>query len=296
LRLVASLSTGLLAALLTSAITGSLPRMPLTMRGSADAPNSRQQWLIQAGLDVTIGQFAFGSVAAAFAAFAVFLIISGVWTVALVPGMFVGMLPVMYFGRVRQRRLAEVARAWPDGLRDIVATISSGASLQRAIEQMTVSGPQPLRDAFQRFPFLARTVGVVPALEVIKEELADPTTDRVVEVLILAHERGGRIVPDILRELAVATTRDVWTLEEIETQALEQKINSRAVFVLPWIVLVAITFQDGAFRDFYGSGAGTLVVLVGAAMSAMGIWLVARLGREPAEPRVFGGARTGDRT
>ena len=295
MRLVASLGTGLFAALLTAAITGSLPRMPRIVRGGADAPNARQQWLIQAGLHVTTGQFALGSVAAACAAFAVFLIISGVWTVALVPAIFVGMLPVMYFGRVRQRRLAEVARAWPDGLRDIVATISSGASLQRAIEQMTVSGPQPLRDAFRRFPFLARTVGVVPALEVIKEELADPTTDRVIEVLILAHERGGRIVPDILRELAVATTRDVWTLEEIETQALEQKINSRAVFVLPWIVLVAITFQDGAFRDFYGSGAGTVVVLIGAVMSAAGIWLVARLGREPAEPRVFGGARVGDR-
>ncbi len=157
-----------------------------------------------------------------------------------------------------------------------------------------MTGPEPIRRAFARFGFLARTLGVVPALEVIKEELADPTSDRVIEVLILAQERGGVIVPEILRDLAGATTRDIWTLEEIQTQALEQKINSRVVFVLPWFVLIVITLQDGAFREFYGSAAGVLVVAVGALMSGLGIWLVSRLGREPAEPRVFGGAERVD--
>ena len=159
---------------------------------------------------------------------------------------------------------------------------------------MAATGPLPIRRAFSRFGFLARTLGVVPALEVIKEELADPTSDRVIEVLILAHERGGVIVPDILRDLAAATTRDIWTLEEIQTQSLEQKINSRVVFVLPWFVLVVITMQDGAFREFYASSAGIVVVLIGALMSGFGIWLVSRLGREPAEPRVFGGAERAD--
>ncbi len=287
MRLIAAVATGIAAAVAVGVLNGALSVR--VIRSPTGMMDSRQQWLIQAGLGVTTRQFILGSCLAAAGAFGVFLIISGVWVVALVPAVFVGFLPLTYFSRVRQRRLAEVARAWPDGLRDLVASIASGASLQRAIEQMTETGPVPLRSAFRRFPFLARTIGVIPALEVIKEELSDPTSDRVIEVLILAHERGGAVVPDILRELATATTRDVWTIEEIETQTLEQKINSRAVFVLPWLVLIAITFQDGAFRQFYASTAGTLVVLVGAAMSGFGMWLVSRLGREPAEPRVFGG-------
>jgi len=78
-------------------------------------------------------------------------------------------------------------------------------------------------------------------------------------------------------------------LEEIRTQALEQKINARAVFILPWLVLVALTIRDGAFRDFYRSPAGVLVILIAAALSAVGMLLVARLGRDPEEPRVFAG-------
>ncbi len=43
-----------------------------------------------------------------------------------------------------------------------------------------------------------------PALELVKEELADPTSDRVIEVLLLAHERGGPIVRHIWR---ISSTR-----------------------------------------------------------------------------------------
>jgi tight adherence protein B len=125
----------------------------------------------------------------------------------------------------------------------------------------------------------------------IKSDLADPTSDRVIEVLILAYERGGAVVPEILSDLAEATTRDLWTLEEVRTEALEQKINSRIVFVLPWFVLVAMTARSGAFREFYSSSAGILVAGIGAVMSLVGVLIASRLGAQPAEPRVFVGGR-----
>jgi len=93
-------------------------------------------------------------------------------------------------------------------------------------------------------------------LEIVKAELADPTSDRVLEVLVLAQERGGAIVTSILDDLITATTRDVKLLDEIDSQALEMKINARAVLVLPWLVLVALTVRGGAFRDFYESPGG----------------------------------------
>jgi Flp pilus assembly protein TadB len=98
-------------------------------------------------------------------------------------------------------------------------------------------------------------------------------------------------VPEILTDLAEATTRDLWTLEEIRTETLEHKINARVVFVLPWLVLVAMTARSGAFRDFYSTPAGILVALVGGVMSLTGIVIASRLGAIPAEPRVFGGPR-----
>jgi Flp pilus assembly protein TadB len=108
--------------------------------------------------------------------------------------------------------------------------------------------------------------------------------------LILAHERGGNVVPQILSDLADATTRDVWTLEQVRSEALEQKINSRVVFVLPWLVLVVMTMRSGAFREFYSTPAGVLIVAGCGILSLIGILIASRLGSQPDEPRVFTGA------
>lgn len=270
-------------------LTGHGPRIEFNTRRKASVSDG-QLWLTQAGVDLTPRQFWLASFGVGFLAFLVFLLVTGIPSVAAAPALGVVMLPRSYFARRRAMRLSEVQASWPDGLRDLNASISSGMSLQRAVETLAEKGPEPLRAAFGRFSLLARTVGVIPALEIVKEELSDPTSDRVIEVIILAQDRGGNIVPEILQDLAAATTRDLWTLEEIRTESLEQKINARIVFALPWMVLVALTASEGTFRNFYQSGPGTLVVIVGGALSLLGVWLVTRLGREPDEQRVLGGS------
>jgi hypothetical protein len=109
---------------------------------------------------------------------------------------------------------------------------------------------------------------------------------------VLAHERGGQIVRDILEDLVAATTRDLKLLDEIETEGLEMKINARAVLVLPWLVLVALTIRAGPFRDFYRSTGGLIVVLVAGVLSLIGGFLIGRLGRTQGEQRVFGSGAT----
>jgi tight adherence protein B len=251
---------------------------------------SASLWLAQAGAAVSPMQFVLGSLGVGVVAFAVTYFITGTALVALVPACAASMLPRTYFSRRRAARLRELQTAWPDGLRDIGASLAAGRSLSHALVTLAEAGPAPLRSAFERFPTLSRMLGPVAALEVVKAELADPTSDRVIEVLILAQERGGPIVARILDDLVVATTKDVKVLDEVESEGLEMKLNARAVLVMPWLVLVALTIRDGAFRDFYSSPAGLVVVLVGAALCALGAWWIGRLGRAHEEQRVFGSA------
>lgn len=240
------------------------------------------------GLDVTRLQFWAIVVAAGALTFLIVYVFTGLVAVSIVPAVVVSTMPKAYLVRKRSLRTARVQESWPDGLRDILSSVRSGASLPSAIENLSLFGPEPLREAFQGFDVYSRSLGVVPALEMVKQDLADPTADRIIEVLILAYERGGGVVPEILEDLAEATTRDLWTTEQVRSEALEQKINSRVVFVLPWIVLVAMTSRSGAFRDFYSSSAGIMVVVIGGVMSLIGVAIASRLGAQPVEPRVFG--------
>lgn len=291
MRLLAALATGAAVFLAVGLATGNAPSLrpagrPGRRRGGG------QEWLTQAGVALTPVQFWVGSAVLGLLALVLLAAVTATPAVAAAPAAAVTLLPRAYFSRRRAQRLREVTEAWPDGLRDLVTAVSAGMSLPQGLARLAETGPPPLRRAFARFPLLARMLGVVPALEVIKAELADPTSDRVLEVLILAHERGGRIVGEVLRDLADATAQDIRTSEEIATAALEQKLNARSVFVLPWLVLATLTARPGHFRDFYQSGGGLLVVAVAAALSLVGMWALTRLDRDPVEERVLADAGT----
>lgn len=288
MSLLAAAAAAVFAYLLVGYLVGIVPHHRLRTRERRDAPSQRQIWLTQAGLDVSPAQFALWSAGVGVIGFLVAYAVTGSLWIAVPPAIALVFLPRWYYARKRLQRLSEVVRAWPDGLRHLAASVRSGMSLPVALEDLARAGPDGLRQALARYPTLAHVFGVVPALEIVRDELADPTTDRIVEVLILAVERGGSLVPEILDDLAEATTRDLRTLEEIRTNSLEQRLNARIVFAIPWLVLVLLTARPSAYRDFYQSPAGLVVVVVAGVLSAVGAWWVTRLGKQPDERRVFG--------
>jgi tight adherence protein B len=287
-NLIAAVSVGVCCALLAAAVTGTMPR-PRGTRTPwwARYRNRIATWLQQSGVGAGPAAFVWGSALAGVLALLATAALTGSVFVALVPAIAVALIPKAYFGRRRRARLRDVQRAWPDGLRDILASITAGLSLTQALTTLAATGPAPLRAAFARFPELARMIGTGPALELVKEDLADATSDRVIEVLVLAHERGGAIVREILEDLVAATSRDLKLLDEIETEGLEMRINARAVMVLPWFVLVALTARPGAFRDFYRSSSGVVTLVLAGLLTAVGVIALSRLAREPVEARPF---------
>ncbi|MBM3659739.1 MAG: hypothetical protein FJW95_09595 [Actinobacteria bacterium] len=254
----------------------------------------RDVWLRQAGVDLTPPQLWSIAVGGAVATFLGVALLTHTPVVAAAPALAAGVIPFAYLGHRRRLRLRAWQDAWPDALRELVAAIVAGRSLGQAVSALGETGPDPLREVFADFPALSRVFGTAAALEQVKERLADPTSDRVVEVLLVAHERGGAIVRDILEDLVVATTEDLKVLDEIETESLEMRINGRAVLVLPWLVLIALTLRPGPFRAFYASPTGLWVILAAALLSALGAWWLGRLGAQPVEPRVFGRSASGD--
>ena len=180
--------------------------------------------------------------------------------------------------------------AWPDGIRDILASIAAGSTMSNAVTAVSKGGPEALQAAFERFQLQARMFGFVPALELVKEELGDATSDKVIEVLILAYRHGGGLTESVLRDLVQEITEDLRMDREIRTQGLEQRLESRVVVVVPWAMLIFLTFFPGPYQDFYRSGRGLLVVIIGAMWTLFGLVFLRRLTRNEAERRVLGGS------
>ncbi|MCZ7536555.1 MAG: hypothetical protein M5T61_12065 [Acidimicrobiia bacterium] len=162
MRLLAAVCAGVALALLAGVLTGQPLRfrMRLTRRGRGRG--RREVWLQQAGVGLTPAQFVLGSFGVGLAALAMLTVVCGSPIVAAVPATSVALLPRAYFGRRRAQRMRLVQAAWPDGLRDLLASISAGRSLGQAVEALAQTGPEPLREAFADYPSLARMLGTVP--------------------------------------------------------------------------------------------------------------------------------------
>ncbi len=292
MRLVAALMSAVTAYLLAGFLTGNPPQFGVRSRPRS-AVSARQLWLIQAGSDLSPRQFAAGSVFSGLGGLIVLWLLVGTWWVALIPAVLIAFLPYSYFARHRLHRLAAVQRSWPDGLREMLAHVSSGATLTSAVAALATRGPAPLQEAFARFPAQSRMLGVVPALEIVKEELSDPASDKVIEVLILAHQFGGDSLRTVLRDLIETMTADELTAEQIRTAGLEQRLEGFVVALAPWLILLFLATVPPTYRDFYRSSAGRFVVIVAGIWAAFGWLMMKVISRPRPEIRVFGGASTG---
>jgi tight adherence protein B len=282
LRIAAGLAAGVAVYLATGLALGVLP----APKHARSRSHPLTTWLDQAGVSLHPLGWVVVSGVVGFVAAGGVVVATGSLALGCALGVAATGLPSWHVARRRARRLGEAARAWPDALRFLAASLRSGRTLPAALEDLAQDGPAGLTSAFGRFEALSGVFGPRVALELIRDELADPLSDRVVEVLVTALARGGPLVPELLRDMADSTAEDLRTDEEITTNSLELRLNARVVTLIPWVVLLLLTVRPGPFRDFYASPAGTAVIVAAAALTAVGFVLLSWFGRISAEPRL----------
>ncbi len=288
MRLLAGLCAGIFVYLSLGALVGITPRfLDRTPSGERQRRDRAQDWLQQAGADVTPLQFF--AVSIGMAVFVAFLMqaLTGVLALSFVAGGLALWIPRSFYGRRRNKIAQERINAWPDALRDLIAHLKSSMSVHASLNELGRSGPVALRPYFNRYTGLAATLDQRTALEVVREELADPVSDRVLEIILVAFEQGSAVVVDILADLAEATAGDIALHEEIQTAQLEVRLESRSAAVLPFFVLIMMIATSDDYAEFYRSGAGWLVIGIGGILCLLGLMSIGKLGRVPTEQRIL---------
>jgi len=199
-----------------------------------------------------------------------------------------GVLPVSVLRARRLRRSRELREVWPDAIDNLASGVRAGLSLPEAVAGLAERGPQPLRAPLARFADDYHATGRFgAALDRLKDELADPTADRVVEALRLAREVGGSELGRTLRTLSSFLRDELRVRKELEARQSWVLVAARMAFVTPWVVLLLLATKPEAVAAYRGGG-GAMVLAVGAAMATAGYRLMLAIGRLPSEERVLG--------
>jgi tight adherence protein B len=188
--------------------------------------------------------------------------------------------------RVRARRNATTA-AWPDVVDHLVAAVRSGIALPEAVAALAMLGPEATREQFARFGRDYRASGAFArCADLLKEELADPVGDRIIETLKMAREVGGTELVAVLRELAMSLREDAATRNELRARQTWVVNAARLGVAAPWLVLALLATRPEG-REAYGTAEGTGVIVVAAIASVLAYRVMIAIGKLPEERRWF---------
>jgi tight adherence protein B len=208
-------------------------------------------------------------------------------TISFAFGSFGSAVPYLLVRRLAAKRRADLREVWPEVVDNLASAVRAGLSLPEALAALAVRGPEVLRPAFARFAADHRSTGrFSDSLDRLKDELADPVGDRIVETLRVAREVGGSDLGRVLRTLAAFLREDARARAELETRQGWVVSAARLAVAAPWIVLLLLATQQQTLAA-YDSAVGTALLLGGGVVCVGAYRLMLRIGRLPEDLRVL---------
>lgn len=272
-------------------VGGLLVLLALTDDSEATTPRRRSrlgQLTAEAGLEgVSPRGVALTSVGAAVLVGVSFYVLTETWSVAAAFGLIAAAAPTVLLRQRAHRRRAELREVWPDVVDNLASAVRAGMSLPDALAQLGERGPEPLRGPFTRFADDYRTTGrFAESLDALKQRLADPTGDRIVESLRIAREVGGTDLGRLLRTLSAFLRDELRVRGELETRQGWVANAAKLAVAGPWILLALLSLRSTSIQA-YQQPAGVVVLVVGAVVSVVAYRVMVAMGRLPEDERVL---------
>ena len=173
----------------------------------------------------------------------------------------------------------------------ILAVTGAWPALPQVLCDLAEEGPVPVRFAFDAFSRDYSANGRFElALDTMKETVADPVADRIVEALRIARSVGGADLTRLLQDLASLLREDARVRGELEARQSWTVGAARLGLAAPWIVLLLLS-GGGASASVWNSPGGIAVLCSGAGICVIAYLIMKAMGRLSTDPRNLGGAR-----
>ena len=194
----------------------------------------------------------------------VILAVTGAWPVALIVSVGVAFLPYAWVVSRLGAHAKTVRAAWPEVIDAMVSGVRAGTALPQVLCDLAEEGPVPVRFAFDAFSRDYSANGRFElALDAMKETVADPVADRIVEALRIARSVGGADLTRLLQDLASLLREDARVRGELEARQSWTVGAARLGLAAPWVVLLLLS-GGGASAHVWNSPGGIAVLCSGA--------------------------------
>ena len=218
---------------------------------------------------------------------AAFAVLSGSTVLALALAAATSVLPFVVLRSMAHRRREQLREIWPEAVDHINSAVRAGLSLPEALVQVGEKGPEALRPPFAEFALDFQASGdFSSSLDRLKDRLADPVGDRIIEALRITRDVGGTDLGVLLRTLSAFLREEARTRAELEARQSWTINASRLALAAPWIVLALMATRPQA-AEAYDTAAGFMLIIAGAVISVVAYRVMLRIARLPVDERVL---------
>ena len=178
--------------------------------------------------------------------------------------------------RVDDRGIIEALAVWTEQLRD---TMAGASGIEQAITVTAGTAPPLLRSAVER---LAARLGFGTLSESVRaftDEVDHPLADFVGAALITASENQVREMGSLLGHLAQCCRDDVAMRTRVWVARARTRSAVRIISVVVVLFVVGLALLDPQYLRPYGSPVGLAVACAIAAMFAISLETMRRIGR-----------------
>ena len=199
------------------------------------------------------------------------LMLTGDWLIALVVCVLVMVLPLQFYKSMRQKRLQKFERQLPDALVMISGSLSSGASLNMALESLLREQEAPLSQEFMLF-MREQRIGVEFDVSLRNMERRIPLQDFLMftAAMRISREVGGDL-GEVLTTLAETLRRKAAMEGKIESLTAQGRMQGIVMTGLP-VLLGGLLYalEPAAMSKMFTTPAGWGVLTVIVVMEVLG--------------------------
>jgi tight adherence protein B len=227
------------------------------------------------------------SVMCGVAAGAVVFAVLPIMAIAIAAALAVAALPTAVISIRARARRTSASTMWPDVVDQLVSAVRSGLSLPDAIAALAATGPALAREPFAMFATeYAASANFGASVTALKERLADPVADRILETLRMSRDVGGSELTTVLRNLAAWLRQESAIRSEVQARQSWVVNAARLGVAAPWVVLLLLSSRPEAVAA-YNTAAGVVLIVGGFGVSVVAYRVMIAIGRIPQERRWF---------
>jgi len=232
----------------------------------------------QAGLNKRVGEVILYIPLLASAAFLLVTLLLGKLMLAVIAGMFAGLLPVMVILRLRRKRLSLFGEQLPDALDLIRAALQAGHGFLSALQVVAEEFPDPIAGELREVAEEIRLgLTVREALAHLVERMEDPNLPILTTGVIITQEVGGNLA-EVLDNISYTIRERFKLLREIRVMTAQGRLSGMVLTALPFIVALAmVLLSPEYFTVLLTRPAGHMMIAYAICSILCGHFVIRRL-------------------